>query len=719
MKKKVKLNNIKFNNGLIFIALLFFIAIIIRISYLSLSTEVDGINLEEFASNRTGKKEILKAKRGSIFDVNGNILAENVSSYTVIAYLDASRSEGSKTPQHVVDKKYTAKQLATVLDMSEEKILSYLNKDLYQTEFGSKGKGLTELTKDAIVSLNLPGIDFIETQKRHYPYGDFLSYTLGYAKNKNDDDSSKQVNIVGEMGIEESLDDELSGEDGFTLYQKDRNGYKIAGTKEITKKSVDGKDVYLTIDSSIQLFVEQAINSMSKKYNYDWMTIMIADAKTGAILASATSPSFDPNLRNIKNYLDYNTSYAYEPGSTMKIYSYMAAMETGKYDGNQKYKSGVYETKDKTKIGDWNRNGWGNITLDQGFALSSNTAVITLINKYMDGQFLKDYYKKLGFGSKTGIELPNEASGKLNFKYETEVLNAGFGQGLTTTPIQNIKALTAISNNGVLLKPYIIDKIVDSDTGKVTYQGKKEELGVVASTKTVSKIKSLMKNVINGTSKTSTGYVYHMKGYDIIGKTGTAQVANESGTGYTSDEIRGFAGMFPGDDPQIIMYVAAKNPSGGVNPMTMVVKEVIKNVSNYLGIYDGSSKKDEPLKSYTMNSYISKDVNVVKDELKKNDINMVVLGNGDKVIKQYPTSGMEVTKLDKVFLLTNSNEIKMPNIIGYSSRELYTLLNFLNIKYEIEGNGTGYVSSQSIKKDTKLTKDSKLKVVLKPKFKEK
>lgn len=715
MKKKVKLNNIKFSNGLIVIALLFFVAIIIRISYLSLSTKVDGINLQEFASNRTNKKEILKAKRGSILDVNGNILAENVSSYTVIAYLDESRSEGSETPQHVVDKEYTAKQLATVLDMSEEKILSYLNKDLYQTEFGSKGKGLTELTKDEIMALNLPGIDFIETQKRHYPYGNFLSYTIGYAKDQNSDESNNQANIVGEMGIEKSFNDELSGEDGFTLYQKDRNGYKIAGTKEITQEAVDGKNVYLTIDSTIQLFVEQAITTMSKKYDYDWMTIMVADAKTGAILASATSPSFDPNVRNITNYLDYNVSYAYEPGSTMKIYSYMAAMETGKYDGNQKYKSGVYVTEDGTEIGDWNRSGWGNITLDQGFALSSNTAVITLINKYMSGQILKDYYKKLGFGSKTGIELPDEVSGKLGFKYETEVLNAGFGQGLTTTPIQNIKALTAISNNGVLLKPYIIDKIVDPNTGETVYEGKKEELGVVASSKTVSKIKSLMKDVINGNSKTSTGYPYYMKGYDIIGKTGTAQVANESGTGYTNDSIRGFAGMFPGDDPQIILYVAAKNPGGsGVGPMKMVVQEIIKNVSNYLGIYDGSEEEDEPLASYTISSYISKDVGVVKDELSKNDINVVVLGNGDKIIKQYPESSSEITKLDKVFLLTNGSEIKMPNIIGYSSRELYNLLGLLNIKYEV--NGTGYVSKQSIKKDTLLTKDSLLKVTLELKF---
>ena len=716
MKKKVKLNNIKFNNGLILVILLFFIVIIARISYLSLSKKVDGIDLQNFASERTGRKETLKAKRGSIFDKNGNVLAENVSSYTLIAYLDPIRSKDTKTPQHVVDKEDTAKKLSKILGMDKKKILSYLNKKIYQTEFGTKGKGLTELVKDEIVALNLPGIDFIETQKRHYPYGNFLSYTIGYARNKSSENEKDGNEIIGEMGIEKSYNKDLSGEDGYTLYQKDRKGYKIPGTKEITKSSVDGNDIYLTIDSTIQLFVEQAINSMTKKYHTDWFTMMVADAKTGAILASSTYPSFDPNLRNIKNYVDYNIGYAYEPGSTMKTFSYMAALETGKYNGKQTYKSGVYVTKDETEIGDWNRDGWGNITLDQGFALSSNTAVITLINKYVGGNKLKDYYKKLGFGTKTGIELAGEVSGKVNFRYETEILNAGFGQGITTTPIQNIKALTAISNNGVLLKPYIIDKIVNPNTKKVVYEGKKEELGVVASKKTVSKIKSLMKSVINGTPSNSTGFVYYMKGYDLIGKTGTAQVARENGRGYTDSTIRGFAGMFPGDDPEIIMYVAAKNPDGGTPPMTMVIKEVVKNISNYIGTYDGGNKNNKNLDNFVMPSYISKDINVTRDELKKKKMNVVVIGSGDKVIKQYPLSNSTVSKLDKVFLLTNDKNIKMPNVIGYSSREVETLCNLLNIKYSLDGEG--YVTTQSIKEGKKLDNKSNLKVSLKPKYKE-
>lgn len=715
MKRKVT-NNIKINAFVILGALLFFIVIIIRISYLSLSTEVDGINLQDFANKRTTKTEVLYAKRGSIYDVNGNVLAQNVSSYTVIAYLSESRTTNPEKPQHVVDKEYTAKKLSEILDMDYDKVLSYLSKEnVYQTEFGNKGRGLTELTKEKIEQLNLPGIDFIETQKRNYPYGRFLSYTLGYAKvsSTENEDGTVEDKIVGELGIEAKFDKELSGTDGYNYYQKDRNGYKIAGTKELTEKAVDGNDIYLTIDATIQLFAEQSINKAMDKYDADWITLMMADAKTGAILASATYPSFDPNIRDITNYLDYNVSYAFEPGSTMKIYSYMAAMENGVYNGSEKYKSGVYVTSDGTEIGDWNRNGWGNITYDQGFALSSNVGVINLIKKHMNADILKEYYKKLGFGSKTNIELANEVSGKISFKYETEVFNAGFGQGITTTPIQNIKSLTSISNDGILLQPYIIDKIVDQDTGDIIYSGKKTELGRVASIETVTKIKDLMESVVNGNSSTSTGYYYYMDGYDIIAKTGTAQIAKESGKGYYSNQIiRGFAGMFPKDEPAVIMYVAAKNPSS-TKLMSQIVKEVIKNTSNYLNIYDGTKEEVKSLKQYKLTSYINKNVSEAEKELKNNKMNVVVIGDGNKIIDQYPKANVTIDELDKVFLITNSNDKKMPNLIGYSKSEVLVLEKLLNLN--IEYSGDGYVYDQDIKEGTVLKESDTIKLKLKQK----
>ena len=225
-------------------------------------------------------------------------------------------------------------------------ILKYLSKEnVYQTEFGSKGKGLTELVKNKIEDLNLPGLDFIETYKRYYPKGQFASYVLGYAKSSSED----ETNIKGEMGIEKQFDSILKGTDGYIKYQKDLKGYQIAGTPVVTEPATQGKNIYLTIDSNIQFFVEQALNKAASSYTFDWYTFTIADAKTGAILATANAPSFDPNIRNMTSYIDPIATLTYEPGSTMKIFSYMAVMESGKYNGEETFKSGIYKTKDGVK----------------------------------------------------------------------------------------------------------------------------------------------------------------------------------------------------------------------------------------------------------------------------------------------------------------------------------------------------------------------------------
>ena len=190
--------------------------------------------------------------------------------------------------------------------------------------------------------------------------------------------------MVGELGIEKSYNKTLTGIDGKKVYQKDLRGYKISGTKEVVEDKQDGVDIHLTIDSNIQFFVEDALNKSSEKYLFDEIDLIVANAKTGEILGYATTPSFDPNIRDITNYLDSNSSIPFEPGSTMKIYTYMAALEAGVYKGTDTYMSGSFETKDKTVIRDWNKVGWGRITYDQGFIYSSNTAVINIMDKYLD-----------------------------------------------------------------------------------------------------------------------------------------------------------------------------------------------------------------------------------------------------------------------------------------------------------------------------------------------
>ena len=711
MKKK-KRNNIRYSKRIIIASLLLFVALILRLTQIALSTEIDGTNLKELASKRTTRTDTILAKRGTIFSSDGETLAQNVSSYKIIAYLDEKRTTNPKKPQHVVDKEKTAKELSPILGIEEEKILEYLSKEnVYQTEFGSKGKGLTELTKQKIDDLNLPGIDFIESYKRYYPKGQFASYTLGYAKTTSEEENI----IVGEMGIEKEYDNILKGEDGYITYQKDLRGYKIADTIPIQKDATQGKDIYLTLDSSIQFFVEQAINNADRDYDYEWFHITIADAKTGAILATANSPSFDPNTRNITNYLDTLISIPFEPGSTMKTFTYMAAMENGVYDGTETYKSGVYVTKDGTHIGDWDRNGWGMISYDRGYALSSNVAVINIINRHMNSMMLRQYFKKLGFGKTTKVELPNEQPGKIDFKYETEILNAGFGQGITTTPIQHIQAMTSLTNDGILLKPYVIEKIVDPITKEVILQNGKDEKERVASTKTVAKMIQLMDDCVNGAGNTGIGF--KIDGGQLIGKTGTAQIAKENGSGYISGKaevITSFSGIYPKNDPQIIIYAAVKRPTNGSQkPLSNAVKEIVHNVSKYYG-NDDSKQNEIEINNYKVPSFINKKLDSVKTTLTSDKINYVVIGEGDKVVKQSPSPDTIMTNQDTIYLITNDRNQKVPNVVGLSSKVAKDLLQKLSIKVNLDG--VGYVTEQSITPGTEITPNLEIKLTLQPKF---
>lgn len=700
--KREMLNKNKNMTAKVFTLIFFFFIfiLILRLGYLCLTGEVDKINLKEFSNKRNTKEDTLYALRGNIYDVNGDVLAQTINSYTIIAYLDASRSEGYKTPQHVVDKELTASKLSTVLDMSKERILEILNKKAYQVEFGSAGKGLTELQKEAIEDLGLYGIDFITTNKRYYPNNTFLSYIIGYTTN---DDKG---NMIGEMGIEKWYNDAMTGTNGFVRYQKDLNGYKFPNSNEIRKEKVDGNDVYLTIDSNVQMSLETVVNKAKEESGSQWIVAVVADAKTGKILGSATSPSFNPNTKDISNYLNPLVSYTYEPGSVMKTYSFMAAFEANPdFDPSSKTcLTGPYTIGEDT-VSDWNKTGWGEISYQNGYTLSSNTCIANLIKNYLSKKELMEYYKKLGFGSLTGVDLPHEYAGKVNFKYDVEVVNAGFGQGITTTPIQQIKALTAIANNGVILNPYVVEKTVNQSTGETTYKAEVKEGERVASAKTIEKIKNLMYLVVNGEASVTTGSSYRLDGYDLIGKTGTAQIANpKTGRYYEGkyDYITSFAGMYPKDNPEVIVYVAMQRSyNSKVLPET--VKTIVKDTAKYLGIFEEAPELNKEVITYELSNYKNKQIEEVKTNLDSVGASYVVFGNGSKVINQYPCKNTKLNTKNKVFIFTNDTNLVMPDLTGYSIKDAKIVLEMLGIKYKMEC--FGYVNDQSIKPGTVITEE--------------
>lgn len=708
MKKEINTNKICINKYLICFVFFLLVVFMARVCDLCLNDrKVNDTTLSAFITKRNIKNEVIEPVRGSIYDVNGNILAQEVSSYTVIAYLDPKRSEGSSKILHVEDKEGTAKKLAPYINMSEEEVLRLLSKDNYQVELGPGGRNLSQIQMEEIKNLELPGIDFIKSSKRYYPNGDFASYAIGYTVKKDSDDG--KITVKGELGIEEYFNDELTGKEGFKTYEKDRNGYKIANGREYIEDATNGDDIYLTIDSNIQLFIEKELRKTQEESEAEWVVTIVANAKTGAILGYASTPSFDPNIRNITSYLDPVVSNQYEPGSTMKIFSYMCALESGKYNGSDTFMSGskTYTsqiTNEEVTISDWNKTGWGEISYDQGFALSSNIGVANLLESVINKKDLKVCYEKYGFGKKTNITLKREYAGNIDFNYDIEAVTAGYGQGINTTPIQHIKALTILANNGNMVSPYLVSKIVDSNTNSVKYTNKLEVEKNVVSSETVAKMKELMRSVVQPDSKTATGYLYYMDGYDLIGKTGTAQIYDNSSNKYTDTYIYSFSGLYPGEEPEIIVYTAIKKPKDNRNYIASMVKEIIVNTSKYLNIEKESSTTSVNI----LESYIGKKTSDVTSNLNGSGIKYIVLGDGDKIINQYPSSGVSITKTDNVILLTNKYDKTIPDITGMSYKEVKVIFDLLNISYTYTG--YGYLDSYIVKED------GSYELTFKPKF---
>ncbi len=697
---KKKRSCVKINKIIVLAFFCAFIAAIIKLEYVAIVTNVDGTNLKEFVSNRNTTKKTLYASRGNIYDVNGDAIAQNVNSYTLIAYLSESRTTNPDKPNHVVDKEGTAKALAEVLNMDYNYVLGRLNvKGAYQVEFGTKGRNLSENKKQEIDALALPGISFTAGSKRYYKKSKMASYIVGYAK-QNDDGE-----IVGEMGVESYYNDILKGTDGYTEYQS-ALGYQVG--EAYTTEPINGSDIYLTLDTQIQLILEDAVHTLEENNTFSWFTISVMNAKTGAIVGSATSPNFNPNtLEGLSNYVNPLVGYTYEPGSTMKIFSWLAAMESGVYNGSEEYMSGSVVVADAT-IRDFNNSGWGLINYDTGFAYSSNVGATYLALKVEEKEKgkLKSFYKSLGFGSKTGIELPGEESGIVNPNYQSEIATASYGQGITTTPIQTLQALSIIANGGEMIKPYIVDKIIDQ-SGNITYQGGRNSLGQKVSKESIKKIKELMYNMVyNGLSK-----IWQPNNVTLMGKTGTAQIASPNG-GYltgSTNYIRSFAGIFPYEDPEYIIYASVKQIDGGSSALASVVRKTVESIANYANITNTKNTGDSS-KIITLNNYISSDLDTTKEILSNLKLKVYTIGNGKNIVNQYPLNKTQVLEGSKIFLLTDGTEVLMPNMVGWSSSEVMNFCNLVGLNFSF--NGYGVVTQASIPEGEVIDLSKTLEVTL-------
>ncbi len=702
-----KQRNINLGATILFIifGLLFFV-LLFRFFYIQATGEVKGQPLAAKAAQQYSDSRIIEAKRGTIYDRNGEVIAEDRSSYSLIAILDKKMTNDPDKPNHVVDIDKTASELSKYIDMKESSIRKILKdgkkEKRFQVEFGAAGRDITYETKKKIEKLKLPGISFTREMKRFYPNGMFASHVIGFTETEKTEEN--KTITVGKLGLEKSLNDVLTGTNGSFKFESDLWGYLLPNGKEQIKAAEDGKDVYLTIDRKIQILLEDAMNKVVDEYSPKKIIAIVADPKTGEILAMGQRPTFDPETRiGIENsWYNEAVESSFEPGSTMKIFTLAAAIQEGVFNPNEWFQSGTYVIDPRSKaIRDHNGGrGWGSITYAEGIQRSSNVAFAKIANEKLGFETFRGYLTKFGLDQPTGIDLPNETSGKVAYTYLIEKATTAFGQGTAITPIQQVQAVTAIANDGNMMKTHVINKIVDPDSGKTIKETKKDVVGTPISENTAIQVRDYLETVISG--EHGTGKNYAIEGYQVAGKTGTAQIPGNGGylTG-ASNYIFSFLGMAPKDDPELVMYVAVQQPefksyTDGSLPVSQIFNSVMKNSLQYLQIKPNDQKVIEAAPTPNV---IGLTVDEATNKLTEKGMKVIVVGNGSNVINQIPEEKELLLAGEKVILKTDG-ELIAPDLSGWSLRDVMKLAEVANMKLNSVGNG--FVVKQNVKAGSQM-----------------
>ncbi|MBP0724809.1 PASTA domain-containing protein [Bacillus sp. RG28] len=711
-KKKSKYMNLGIR-WFFLITVILFVLLVGRVSYVQLADKVEGTEIKNYVNEKYNSTQVIPALRGGIYDANGQPLAEEVNSYTVSAVLDPKASKNSKIPLNVVDKEKTARELAPILNVSEQSILDQLSKKKYQVELGPGGRrNISQDKKDKIEKLALPGIIFTPTHTRYYPNGVFASHILGYTTL---DDAG---NLVGEMGLEKSLNKEMTEKDGKVTYLRDRKGNILPYAKEKITPPKNGDNVNLTLETKIQSLLEDSMTEVEKEYKPEKMVAIVEDPKTGKILAMSNRPSFDPNKHDITNYTNDAVSSAFESGSTMKIFTVAAAMNEGVYNGNEYYHSGSYKIG-KTTIHDVNRSGWGSITFDEGVQRSSNVAMAILLNQKLGADRYLQYYKKFGLTQKTGINIPGEVAGRLLYNMPLEQTTTAFGQGSTVTPIEIVQGAGAIANDGKMMKPYLVNSIVDPDTQKTVTQYHPEVVDTPITAETAKRERALLSTVI--TSPHGTGHAYALDGYTLAGKTGTAQISDGKGQ-YSKglgQNYFSFIGMAPADKPELVMYVSVLKPKLqptqlGSAPVSQIFKTVMQGALEYMKVEKTGTENVKQIVDHDSTSVPNLQglsVDDAKSLTIGNGLKFVQLGDGSTVLGQSIKNGSKVVRGTTIYVKTDGKN-KMPLMDGWSLLDVRRISDLFNLKLTTKG--SGFVISQSKNSGSEIRDGDFLSIELQP-----
>ncbi|GAA0460573.1 penicillin-binding protein [Alkalibacillus silvisoli] len=696
---------------------IFFLTIIGRFMYIQVTGEVQSVDLIAYSENMRETQTNLPAERGKIYDRSGMVLADNRPVYNMYAILDETYTGNSSTSLHVEDINYTAEQLASVLDEDqseiEERLAHGVEEDRYQIEFGSTGQSIPESVVEEIEELELPGIYFEQTLQRYYPNDLYASQIIGYTGHTGDEEDRQ---VRGAYGIELEFDEYLTGKDGFISYHQDSYGYQLRNADEVVQSPEDGHDIQLTLDQKIQSFLEDALTTVEETYDPERIMAGVMDPETGEILAMANRPTFNPNTRdNIENWYNDMVSSPFEPGSTMKIFTLAAAIEEGVYNGNDTFQSGQFKISDHGRsIHDHDPDGWGEITYDEGILRSSNVVMAELLWNRMGPETYLDYLEDFHLDRMTGVDLTGERIGTISYGGPWEQITTAYGQGSTFTPMQIMKAATALANDGEMVQPYVVSNVLEPETNEIVEQKEREVVGQPISPDTVTQVVDLLGQTV--TEDEGTAGAFALDQYTTFGKTGTASIPDPETGLYmsgASNYVFSFVGMAPQDDPELLMFVAVKQPDidyryEGSDTTSYIYRTVMENSLHYLDVTPDQEQADA-MNEIDLGDYKGASVDTVLNELEDAGVRVEVIGEGDQVEDIWPSSESQVLSNQRV-LLKSDGEMTIPDLTGWTLRDVIALSRITGI--ELDYIGTGFVKDQNIEAGSTLSEDRRLVVEL-------
>ena len=681
----------------------------VRFSYIVIGGHVAGTSLAEKTKQLYQGSEVVKAKRGTIYDRNGVALAEDASSYSIKAILSKTYTSGDKK-LYVEEKNFDkiAEILHKNLSIDKKDALNILEdgakKELYQVEFGSYGKNISQETKQNIEAdmkkEGVAGLYFVDHQARMYPNGVFSSHFIGYAVPDKDENG-----LVGKLGLESAYNDILSGKDGKIIYQKDNFQNPLPGTVAEEEKAVDGQDIYTTLDSRLQSYLETLMDQVNEEYQPEELTAVLMKAKTGEILAMGQRPTFNPETMEgltgedaiWRNFLVQDS---YEPGSTMKVFTTAAAIEEGEFNENETFQSGKIQVEDAT-INDHDFGEKGVLTMRQALSWSSNVGMV-ILEQRLGGRWY-NYLQKLGFGQSTHSGLDDEVNGALPTSNIVDRAMSAYGQAVGVTNFQMMKAFTSIANNGTMIQPRYISKVVDPQTGEERTT-QTEVLGQPFSKETTEKVREYMRDVVESENYGSAYGVYSVPGYNVSAKTGTAQIASDTGGYQTGDTayLYSIVEMVPSEDPDYVLYLTMKHPKTYDRmALAKIANPLMKRAMDFKETEEDSDTETKTEK-VSVADYGNLEADVAAADAQKSGLQPVVIGNGKKVQKQSTANGDQLISGEKLILYTGGDKL-MPDVTGWSKADIMKLGKILGI--EVSFDGDGYCVKQELAPYEKITED--------------